>query len=105
MSASEVGKQRLYGTRFVDEIRNLGASDEYTRSRLVVQAFNDKKHELMTHSPTVQRSSQRLLLSVAHTLDLQVFTRDISQAYTQSNFFFVSSCIPATTGRTELAMQ
>lgn len=51
-----------------------------------MQAYIDKGHGLLTHAPTVQRMPLRLLLSI-FVLDssLTFFTRDISQAYVQSD--------------------
>eukprot|EP00171_Calliarthron_tuberculosum_P004960 IDg4960t1 len=84
--ASNAKGHRVFRSRFVDEVRLAGTSDEFTKSRLVVQAFNDKRHGYLTYAPTVQRSSQRSLLSAACSFPyFQVFTRDISQAYTQSD--------------------
>ncbi len=84
--ASTAEGHRIFGSRFVDTVKNEGTPDAFEKSRLVVQAFNDNKHGFLTHSPTVQRSSQRLLLAV-HAMDpsLQIFTRDVTQAYTQSS--------------------
>lgn len=86
---SEADGYRIYGSRFVDSIKNKGSQDEYHKSRLVVQAFKDKKHGLLTYSPTVQRASQRILYSFIATSanwdkKWSVSLRDISQAYTQS---------------------
>lgn len=52
----------MYNSRFFDEVKHVGAPSAYAKSRLVVQAFNDKDHGLLTDAPTVQRSSQCLLL-------------------------------------------
>ena len=82
---SEAEGKRIYGGRFVDQIKNSGKPTAYKKSRYVVQAFNDKKHGLMTYAPTVQRASQRLLLAIAAQDEaLVVFSRNASQAYTQS---------------------
>lgn len=82
---SEAVGNRVYNSRFVDEVKHVGTPSAYAKSRLVVQAFNDKEHGLLTNAPTVQRSSQRLLLSLfASSSDCSLFMRDISQAYTQS---------------------
>ncbi|KAF1934617.1 hypothetical protein EJ02DRAFT_490487 [Clathrospora elynae] len=66
----------------------------YEKSRLVVQGYNDKgKHEILTQSPTIQRSSQRLILALAPALlkgdrincnGMFVDLRDITQAYPQA---------------------
>jgi hypothetical protein len=82
---------RIFGSRFVDEIKNPGTEKAFEKSRLVVQAYNDKgKDAILTQSPTVQRASQRVVLALAMTLKdnknnpLSLYLRDISQAYVQS---------------------
>lgn len=76
---------RVYGSRFVDDIKNEGTSNAFEKSRLVVQAFNDRGHGLLTYSPTVQRSSQRMLFCMAAMCkNWTVMLRDVVQAYTQS---------------------
>jgi hypothetical protein len=77
---------RIFGSRFVDEIKHAGTEKAFEKSRLVVQGYNDQgKQEILTQAPTIQRSSQRILLCAAATKDnIGVYTRDISQAYTQS---------------------
>ncbi|KAI0993411.1 hypothetical protein K3495_g14773 [Podosphaera aphanis] len=62
----------------------------YEKSRLVIQAFNDTgKSNILTQSPTVQRSSQRLIISLAPGLILyknfSLVLRDIKQAYVQAS--------------------
>jgi hypothetical protein len=81
---------RIFGSRFVDEIKNPGTEKAFEKSRLVVQAYNDKgKDAILTQSPTVQRASQRVVLALAMTLKdnknnpLSLYLRDISQAYVQ----------------------
>ncbi|RAL67679.1 hypothetical protein DID88_008420 [Monilinia fructigena] len=80
---------RIFKSRFVDEIKNEGASTEFKKSRLVIQAYNDaEKTTVLTQSPTIQRSCQRILASLAASTrkasDTGVYIRDITQAYTQS---------------------
>jgi hypothetical protein len=80
---------RIFNCRFVDEIKNKGIPQAYEKSRLVVQAFNDKgKDTILTQSPTIQRYSQRLILALAALLGPTngyiVFIRDIQQAYVES---------------------
>ena len=80
--------KRVFNSRFVDEIKNKGTDLAFEKSRLVVQAYNDDKKELvLTQSPTIQRSSQRLILAMAPALfknSTTLYLRDISQAYVQS---------------------
>lgn len=42
---------RFYNARIFDEVKHLGAPTAYAKSRLVVQAFNDKEHGLQTGAP------------------------------------------------------
>lgn len=75
---------RIYGSRFVDTMKNEGTPEAFEKSRLVVQGFNDK-HDFLTHSPTVQRASQRLLLAIAPCDPrMEFIIRDVSQAFVQS---------------------
>jgi hypothetical protein len=86
---------RIFNSRFVDEIKNPGTDKAFEKSRLVIQAYKDtEKDTVLTQSPTIQRASQRLILSLAAVLpDTTLYLRDITQAYTQSktqlnrNFF------------------
>jgi hypothetical protein len=42
---------RIFNSRFVDEVKNIGTEKAYIKSRLVVQAYNDnKKHIVLTES-------------------------------------------------------
>ena len=77
---------RIFGSRFVDQIKHEGTEKAFEKSRLVVQAYNDTgKRSILTQAPTIQRASQRMILSLAMTIPgLRLYTRDISQAYTQS---------------------
>lgn len=95
--------QRVFGCRFVDEIKYKDGLP-YEKSRLVVQAFNDQgKQNILTQSPTIQRASQRLIISLAAMMDPSPGVRDISQAYVQSKSslvrpFFVKLPVGADLG-------
>ena len=75
----------------MDEIKHLGTEKAFEKSRLVVQAYNDKGKDLiLTQSPTIQRVSQRILLALTPTMlakGMSLYLRDISQAYVQSNTY------------------
>ncbi|CAG8980301.1 hypothetical protein HYALB_00013669, partial [Hymenoscyphus albidus] len=77
---------RILNSRFVDSIKNEGTEKAYKKSRLVIQAYNDEnKSQVLTQSPTIQRVSQRIILAIAAICpELNVYLRDITQAYTQS---------------------
>ncbi|KAI0995528.1 hypothetical protein K3495_g12651 [Podosphaera aphanis] len=81
---------RIFNSRFVDTIKFSGTDRAFEKSRLVVQAYKDKgKQNILTQAPTLQRASQRILLSIAISLPdfgskYQLYLRDISQAYVQS---------------------
>ena len=88
VSISEVPKNiKIFNSRFVDEIQNIGAANAFEKSRLVVQAYNDHdKMSILTQSPTIQRMSQRLILALsAINPQLGLYLRDITQAYVQSS--------------------
>ncbi|XMA19477.1 hypothetical protein WAI453_012268 [Rhynchosporium graminicola] len=77
---------RVFNAKFIDQTKFEGTQKAYEKSRLVVQAYNDSgKNQVLTTSPTIQRVSQRLLLvyAVMHP-EFKVYSRDITQAYTQS---------------------
>lgn len=79
---------RIFNSRFVDEIKNPGTEKAYEKSRLVVQAYNDRdKTLILTESPTIQRVSQRLIICLAAVLGsdrASLYLRDVTQAYVQS---------------------
>ncbi|KAI0997736.1 hypothetical protein K3495_g10455 [Podosphaera aphanis] len=77
---------RIFGSRFCDIIKNQGTEKAFEESGLVVQTNNDAgKRDALTQSPKIQRSSQRLALSLSLILpSVDISLRDISQAYTQS---------------------
>ncbi|KHJ33690.1 hypothetical protein EV44_g3111 [Erysiphe necator] len=80
---------RIFNTRFVDKIKHPGTNKAFKKSRLVVQGYNDEgKFMILTQAPTIQRSSQRILLALASMLQgngVNLYLRDISQAYVQSS--------------------
>ena len=77
---------RIFRSRFVDDVKSTTTSAPFEKSRLVIQAYNDHgKKAIFTQSPTIQRVSQRLILSLSMVfLACNIYLRDISQAYTQS---------------------
>ena len=77
---------RIFNSRFVDEIKNIGTVDAYEKSRLVMQTYNDQnKAEMLIQTFTIQRMSQRLILALTVNMShLGFFLRDIFQAYVQS---------------------
>lgn len=79
---------QVFKTRFVDEVKHAGTEKAFEKSRLVVQGYSDSgKDKILMQAPTIQRASQRILLSLAPSLyaqDMKLYLRDISQAYTQS---------------------
>lgn len=61
-------------------------SSAFENPIFVVMAYNDKFHIHLTHLPTLQRSSIGLFLCIsACNPYLTVYSRDISQAFTQSS--------------------
>ena len=89
---------RIFNSRFVDEIKNIGTANAYEKFRLMMQAYNDEeKIEVLIQTFTIQRMNQRLILTLTASMShLSLFLRDISQVYVQSNIslakkFFIRS--------------
>ena len=78
---------KIFNSRFVDEIKNIDTANAYEKSRLMMQTYNDEgKIEMLTQVPTIQRMNQRLILTlIANMQHLNLFLRNISQVYVQSN--------------------
>jgi hypothetical protein len=75
---------RIFSFRFVNEIKHSGTEKAFENSRLVMQAFNNQNKTLMlTQSSTIQRISQRLILCLIVSLSMNLYLRDITQAYVQ----------------------
>jgi len=78
---------RIFKSRMVREVKGK-TMVPYEKSRLVIQGYNDEgKRDILTQSPTIQRSSQRLIMALAPALlDQGMFVelRDITQAYPQA---------------------
>lgn len=79
-------ESRIFKSRFCDYMKNAGLPTSFEKSRFVAMAYNDNIHGIITHAPMVQRSSQRLLSCLAACdLSMKLSTRDVIQAYPQSN--------------------
>ena len=96
---------RIFNSRFVDEIKNIGTVDAYEKSRLVMQAYNDQnKTEMLTQTPTIQRMNQRFILTLTVNMShLDFFLKNIFQTYVQSIIslakkFFIRSSVELELG-------
>lgn len=71
---------RIFNSRFVYEVKNIGMTAAYKKSSLVVQAYNNpEKETILIQAPTIQQMSQRLILAlVAIHPHLDLFLRDIT---------------------------
>jgi hypothetical protein len=79
---------RIYGTKWVDTKKAVGDA-VVPKSRLVAANYRDRGAcDVPTRSPTVTKAAQRIVVSLAASLVCaggSLYTRDISQAYTQSD--------------------
>ena len=77
--------ERIYGTKWVDVIKQVDGKS-VPKSRLVAQNYCDEGAlEISTRSPTISRTGQRLVLATAaQNADHVLYSRDIIQAYLQS---------------------
>ena len=87
-SEEERQKLNILKAKLILTIKDPGTNEEAFKARLVVQAIGSKdkdKKMLFTYSPTVNRSSVRIMLAVAAAMRLDIYLRDISQAYVSSD--------------------
>ncbi|HEY2455482.1 MAG TPA: hypothetical protein VGI71_23255 [Scandinavium sp.] len=89
--ATKHGKPRIFESRLVREIKGKATDTPYEKSRLVIQGYQDNgKSMILTQSPTIQRASQRVIMTLAPSLmklpdrKISLWLRDITQAYVQS---------------------
>jgi hypothetical protein len=78
----------LFKSRIIHEIK--GKNDKpYEKLRWVIQGYNDRnKKNILTQSFTIQRISQRLIITITMPLIIEGYVlelRDITQAYPQSS--------------------
>jgi len=86
----EIHRGRIFNSRMVREVKGKATPQPYEKSRLVIQGHSDKgKASILCQAPTIQRSSQRVLLGLAPSLialpyGISISLRDITQAYIQA---------------------
>ncbi len=81
-------KMLIIRAKLILAVKEPGKPEQRKKSRIVAEAVHSKdwdKRMIMTYSPTVGRSSVRVMLSVATGQKLPIFTRDIGQAYVSTN--------------------
>lgn len=69
----------IYWPRFVDDIKNIRASEGFLKSRIAVKAFHDITDNFMKLYPNVQLISQYTLLCLLPCYPDKSFLRDILQ--------------------------
>ncbi len=90
---------RIFSSRFVNEIKHSKTEKAFEKFRLVIQTFNDQNKILvLTSSLIIQRINQRLIICLVVTFcqSMKLYLRDIIQTYVQSRFnlnrdFYVQS--------------
>ena len=83
----EIKDMTILKAKLVLAYKDPTTSEERKKARLVVQAIEklDKDKKLLfTYSPTVKRSSVRIMLCIPTRIGLKIYLRDISQAYVSS---------------------
>lgn len=91
------GRERIFKSRIVRQIKDKETPTPFEKSRLVIQVYNDfGKEVILTQSPTIQRASQRLIIALTPTLlklGMALWVRDSTQAYVrQPRSFKDKSC-------------
>ena len=79
---------RIFGSRFVDEMKTRSDGREYEKSRLVARHFRDKKaKKIPTKAPTISRMGQRVCLALIPCDEKKrSFLRDVIQAFIQAKY-------------------
>jgi hypothetical protein len=63
------GGIRIFKSQIVNEVKGKTTTKPYEKSRLVVQGYaDDGKRIVLTQSPTIQRASQRIIITLAPSL-------------------------------------
>lgn len=76
---------RIFGSRFIDELKSTEKGYRKKKRHVDQNYLDAGAAGIAMKEPTVQRLSQRLILSLAASMpDIEVFTRHITQAYIQS---------------------
>lgn len=86
MKSSIEGDHRIFGSRFVDELKEVGQRLK-RKSLLEAQTYAEEGTITKdTKEPTVQRYYERLALSIEASMKTRkTYTRDITRAYIQSH--------------------
>ena len=72
-------------SRVIHPIKKDLNSKEKFKTRLVIQGHLDpEKRRVVNEAPTILRSSSRIILSIAESLEFQLWSRDVKQAFLQS---------------------
>ena len=75
----------IMGSRFVLTIKNIGTETERKKARLVAQGHKDNKKDVIVNDcPTLMKFSFRLILFLTSLYSLKLCSRDVRQAYLQS---------------------
>ena len=72
-------------SRVVRAIKTDSNGNEKFKTRLFIQGHLDpEKGKIVNEAPTILRSSTRLILTIAATLNFEIWSRDVKQAFIQS---------------------
>ena len=83
--ASVPSDANILGGRFVLTIKKYQTDNEIYKARFVIQVYRDRLKTSPVHNAnTTRHHSPRLLTAPASTLDLEIYSTDVTQAYIQS---------------------
>eukprot|EP00172_Hildenbrandia_rubra_P001571 Plantae.Rhodophyta-Hildenbrandia_rubra.ctg2135.p1 GENE.Plantae.Rhodophyta-Hildenbrandia_rubra.ctg2135~~Plantae.Rhodophyta-Hildenbrandia_rubra.ctg2135.p1 ORF type:complete len:830 (-),score=119.74 Plantae.Rhodophyta-Hildenbrandia_rubra.ctg2135:46-2535(-) len=106
MPPNQVTKKRnALRSRFALAIKNLCAMKEKLKARLVALGrLGTMKGFIVNDSPALMRHTMRLVLALAGIFDLQLCSRDVKQAYLQSDAPFMrGACLKPPKGYSKLS--
>ena len=76
----------MFGNPYILSIQNPDTDRQHSKSRWIVQGHQDQQtHNISNNSPVLMHLSLRPIIAMAVTyFDFQLFSRDVEQAYFQS---------------------
>jgi hypothetical protein len=85
VSRSNETNPNIVPEKFVLAIKNPGMDNEFLKSPFVLGGHRDRdKHSIVHRSTTIKKSSVRILLTMAASLEFNVWTIDVNQEYLQA---------------------
>jgi Reverse transcriptase (RNA-dependent DNA polymerase) len=84
--SSILKRATVFRGRFIKQLKDIDTPTPRKKARMVeVSAYDPDKRFLITHAPTVRKSSARLVCAIAASVNANVWTRVVTQAFFQAD--------------------